>query len=170
MLPDTGISHYIATPWDQFTYTAAASGAAAATMAANTPMEDGGGRNYFDFSDNVYIESLYVAMTYQFGLALPQPASAQYVIRLGWLDKSTNAGNLLEFGSNGDFLVNDAPLEIPVNTLIKRPATADNDWLIRVVQASGFQINCFNTPTALVSSTQYLSVMLKVRHTLDMVT
>ena len=114
---------------------------------------------YFALGESVSIEGINFTLPYQFGQAEVGPIS----VRLGWIDKNTNNGNLDEFGSTGTLHLPDFNQEFSIENHIKTPSTADSPWGIRILAIVGW-VNMLNTPAVLNTVAQRSRVYLKVRH------
>jgi hypothetical protein len=122
---------------------------------------------YFPYGDNCLIESISLVLPFQYsGGEMPPPS-----VRLGWVDKAANNGNLVEFGANGEFSIPEYNQPWDVYNMINMPAgvAAAQPWGIRILAVSGLWANQINGPAILNGTTQACRVFLKVRHTLDMV-
>lgn len=160
MRPDTGRIDIIRAPV-AFTVNVALTDVAI----TGTPVDflSAGGNPYFDYGDNLFLESYLITLPYQFGQgALNAPR-----FQLGFEDLNGHTGTLFEVGYNGFIMLPDANQEYQLGVLIAQPATVDSDWWITLDDIY-FNVNMFNTPAALDTEELQAEVMLKVRHTLEM--
>lgn len=112
---------------------------------------------WFTLGDAVAIESLVFVLPYQYG-----QAEAPTSLNLSWIDKNSNTGPLLEFGSSGLLDVPDFNQEYKVAAFVETPSLADSPWTIELSGAVGW-VNMFNVPAALDLTREECRLMLKVR-------
>lgn len=166
MPSEIGVQHWIGNFGATFVFTVNVAVAEVAITIVGTPaLVETAALIYFDANDNCFIEQIQLVLPYQFtGADMPPPS-----VSLEWFDKIPANGPILEFGNAGRLNIPEWNQPIDVQNFIPYPAGAIGDWGIRISAVTGCWANMFNTPAALDTTIQQARVMLRVRHTLQMV-
>jgi len=128
-------------------------------LAANIPFSDSFGAVYFQYGETILIESIFVSIPYQWGIAELGPLSLNFIYR----DRAGNNGTLPIFDVTGGINIPDVSINFPVNSLIDTPGLAVNDWRIELSAVTGWAMNMINSPASLNAIIQYPRVFLQVR-------
>lgn len=169
-MSEIGLVHYISTVGG-ITFTVNLAAANVAVSMVGNPIlcaENSGANRFFVRGDNVNIEAVAVVFPYQFGFGtlVANLPTVQFVA----VDPT---GAILEslpmLGWGGHCVIPEINQEVPLSAFINQPSMIADKWALRVQNLFQFNVNMFNVPGALDTTVQAVKVMLKVRHTFQMI-
>ncbi len=134
------------------------------TIAGNDPLGDAGSNTYFEYGETIIIESIFISVPYQWGLAEMGPLS----LRFEWFDRLANHDALPIFDITGGINVPDVNISFPIDSVLDTPDLATDDWKIELVNVFGWNMNMLNSPAALDTIVQYPLVTMFVRSNFNM--
>lgn len=119
-------------------------------------------KEFFEYADNVLIESVWIRFPHCFTGGDVPP-----IVSLGYMDKNLNTGSFDQFGNLGILTVPFNDQEFTINNALQAPGNIDSDYKVLLNGFAG-DVSMFNVPDDLNGKDFNPQVFLKVRHTLPM--